>query len=201
MRPADIIQLAQRFEIGGHTRDHIDLTKIRSDRAVQQIESNKARLEDLLGCEMLGFAYVRGKYNRSVRDLVADAGFKYARTVKSLITAPVSDPFQGGTTVQFFPHSRTTLISNFVSQGPTRERLFILRKLLGEGGLSARLLRAAQACARSGGRFHFWGHSYELDAYDLWREFESFLSELQHLNFHSITNSAFYASSEHKGGR
>jgi peptidoglycan-N-acetylglucosamine deacetylase len=198
LHAADIVQLAQRFEIGAHTRDHIDLTEIARYRAAQQIVANKSRLEDLLGREVSGFAYVRGRYNRSVRDLVADAGFKYARTVKNLMTTPPFDPFQCGTTAQFFPHSQTTLISNFMSHGPNRQRFSVLRMLLGDGKLSARLLRAAQACARSGGHFHLWGHSWELDAHDLWQDLDCFLRELQHLNVRFVTNSAFYTYSEAK---
>ena len=192
MRPTDIIQLATRFEIAGHTRDHIDLTRVPRDCAAQQILTNKWRLEDLLGREISGFAYVRGKYNQTVRDLAEEAGFKYARTVKTFMTRPTVDPFQCGTTAQFFPHTRATLISNFLSQGPTRERSYILGRLLSDKRLSARLLQVAKASVRLGGYFHLWGHSWELDTYDLWQEFERFLRELQHFEAQFVTNSAVY---------
>jgi peptidoglycan-N-acetylglucosamine deacetylase len=196
MRPTDILQLATRFEIAGHTRDHIDLTRVPRDCAAQQILANKCRLEDLLGHEISGFAYVRGKYNRSVRDLAVDAGFKYARTVKTFMTRPAFDPFQLGTTAQFFPHTRATLISNFLTQGPTRERSYILGRLLSDKSLSARLLQVAEASIHLGGYFHFWAHSRDLDAYDLWQEFEYFLRELQHFEAHFLPNSAVYTYSD-----
>src|SRR3954463_15662703 len=63
MRPTEVAQLGRRFEVAGHSQDHVSLTEIAPHLAAQQILSNKHRLEDLLAREVCGFAYVRGRHN------------------------------------------------------------------------------------------------------------------------------------------
>ena len=94
MGPSEIAELGRVFEIGGHTRDHLPLIEIASDLAADQISANKHRLENLLGREVCGFAYVRGQHNRVVRGLVEKAGYRYARTVKNLMSTPEFDLFR-----------------------------------------------------------------------------------------------------------
>ena len=195
MRPADILRLGERFEIAGHTREHVVLTDIAPHLAAEQILANKHWLEDLLGRELCGFAYVRGRYNRTVRGLVADAGYRYARTVKNLMSTPGRDRFQIPTTAQFFAHSQFTYIRNFVRWGPTPQRWAILAPMLfDKKELVPRLSGAVEACARSGGYFHLWGHSWELDEHDLWDELDSFLGSLRSVGARFVTNGALHAN-------
>ena len=119
MRSTEIAQLGHRFEIGGHTQDHLRLTQIALHLVEGQIRNNKQWLEDLLGCEIPGFAYVGGRHNRIVRRLVEKTGYRYARTIKSMMSAPGPDRFQVPTTTQFFPHRKTTYIRNYIKGGPT----------------------------------------------------------------------------------
>ena len=102
MNSGEIAELGRRFEIGGHTRDHISLTNLAPPVAASQIVANKQWLEDVLGREVCGFAYVRGRYDRVVQALVDKAGFRYARTTKNLMSAPGADRLQVPTTTQFF---------------------------------------------------------------------------------------------------
>ena len=39
MRPADIAEIGRRFEVGGHTRDHVILTNIAPEIAEGQIRT------------------------------------------------------------------------------------------------------------------------------------------------------------------
>jgi peptidoglycan/xylan/chitin deacetylase (PgdA/CDA1 family) len=190
MQRAEIRLLGQHLEIGGHTRDHVSLTQLAPDAAAQQVMSNKKWLEDLLGREVICFAYVRGHHNRTIRRLVRDAGFRYARTVTNLSDAPGSDCYQIPTTMQFFPHSDDIYIRNYLSGGPGLRRMALLRAVLGKRGLLDRLYRAAELCGRRGGCLHIWGHSWELDEYDLWDELDRFLAHMRHLSAHFVTNRA-----------
>jgi peptidoglycan/xylan/chitin deacetylase (PgdA/CDA1 family) len=194
MRSTEIAELGRRFEIGGHTRDHIVLTEIAPHLAADQLLANKRWLEDLLGREVGGFAYVRGRHNRIVRSLVNQAGYRYARTVKNLMSTPGSDRFQLPTTTQFFAHSTSTSVRNYLSMGPSRQRAAILAALLIGDKLATRLARAAEACARSGGYFHLWGHSWELGEHDLWGELDRLLGHLRDLDARFVTNAAWCAS-------
>jgi peptidoglycan/xylan/chitin deacetylase (PgdA/CDA1 family) len=194
MGPNEIVKLGRRFEIGGHTQSHIDLTAIAPRLAADQIRSNKSRLDDLLGREVCGFAYVRGRHNRTVRDLVDKAGYRYARTVKNLMSTLGRDRLQIPTTAQFFSHSMSTYVRNYVSGGPTLRRSRILAAVLSDDDLATRVSRTAEACARSGGYFHLWGHSWELDEHDLWSDLDRLLGRLREFDARFVTNAAWSAS-------
>jgi peptidoglycan/xylan/chitin deacetylase (PgdA/CDA1 family) len=194
MAPNEIVQVGRRFEIGGHTQSHVDLTAIAPHLAADQIRSNKSRLDDLLGREVCGFAYVRGRHNRTVRDLVDKAGYRYARTVKNLMSTLGRDRLQIPTTTQFFSHSMSTYVRNYVSGGPTLGRSRILAAVLSDDDLATRFSRAAEACARSGGYFHLWGHSWELDEHDLWSDLDRLLGRLREFDARFVTNAAWSTS-------
>src|ERR1700722_19861853 len=51
--------LSRKFEIGGHTLDHTDLTFVLSAEAQRQIRQGKTRLEDTIGKDIDGFCYPR----------------------------------------------------------------------------------------------------------------------------------------------
>jgi len=193
MRSSEIAELGRYFEIGGHTQNHIVLTDIAPDAAATQLSVNKFWLENLLGREVCGFAYVRGRHNRTVRRLVEQAGYRYARTVKNLVSSPGSNRFQVPTTTQFFGHPTSTYVRNYLSNGPNLNRAATLAAALSDDKLVVRLSRVAEACARSGGYFHLWGHSWELDEYDLWDELDSFLGLLRQIDARFVTNCAWWA--------
>jgi peptidoglycan-N-acetylglucosamine deacetylase len=194
MHATAVAQLGRRFEVGGHTQDHISLTSIAPALASDQILANKYRLEDLLGQEVPGFAYVRGHHNHTVRNLVEKAGYRYARTVKNLTSTPGSNRFLVPTTTQFFAHSEQTYLRNYLSGGPTLQRTTILLAMLVNTELATRLLSAAEACLHAGGYFHLWGHAWELDEHDLWDEFDRFLARLRQVRAKFVTNAEWCAS-------
>ena len=191
MSPSEIGLLGSRFEIGGHTQDHVSLTELDPQVAADQIGTNKHWLEDLLGREIYGFAYVRGHHNRLIRDIVERTGFRYARTIKNLACSPGFDRLQIPTTLQFYAHSRTTYLRNFLSGGPTFKRSRILGTVLAEDLMPTRFLRVATLCGRLGNHFHLWGHSWELDDHDLWNDLERLFRRLRELDARFVSNSAW----------
>jgi peptidoglycan/xylan/chitin deacetylase (PgdA/CDA1 family) len=199
MGATEIVQLGKRFEIGGHTKDHVSLTGMAPYLAANQILANKHWLEGLLGREVCGFAYVRGHHNGIVRDLVDRAGYRYARTVKNLMSAPGPDRLQVPTTTQFFAHSRSTYVRNYMSGGPTLQRTSILAAVLKDDKLATRVSRAALACALSGGYFHLWGHSWELDEHDLWAELDRLLGQLREFDARFVTNAGWCNGASRSG--
>ena len=60
MQAADIAHLRQWFEIGGRTGDHISRTGSPPQLAENGIRINEHWLEEFLGRDVPGFAYVRG---------------------------------------------------------------------------------------------------------------------------------------------
>lgn len=200
MQAREMAQLARHFEIGGHTWDHVSLTRLPPDTVRRQLMTNKQQLEDLLGHEVPGFAYVRGHHSRMVRRLVAQAGFRYARTVKNLADGPGTDPYRVPTTIQFFSHSASTLLRNFLSGGPGVGRARILQAARPGGDLPQQCISTAQACAHHGGHFHLWGHSWELAEHDLWQSLDDCLHRLRDLNARFVTNQEWCASLMRRAG-
>ena len=68
--------------IGDHTKSHLELPKIIDDNVLrQEIVESKKIIEDQIGKTVNDFAYPYGEYNDHVVGIVAQAGYKSARTV------------------------------------------------------------------------------------------------------------------------
>ena len=82
---ADIMNEAQKrafvaagWEIGAHTQTHPRLAALPPAEAAAEITSSKAELERRLGIEVLSFAYPYGDLSPETKQLVQQAGFRYA---------------------------------------------------------------------------------------------------------------------------
>jgi len=184
----DVRSIAKVFEIGAHTIDHVDLTKVSSIEAKHQIESGKARLEDALGTPVLGFCYPRGGHTRSIRNLTQKAGFLYARTTANLHLNAGSNRFALPTTLQFFPHSRSTYLRNFISGGAYRTRVVPFFSAVAVERIGDRVKRLADFCVAQGTYFHLWGHSWEIEENGLWGELEAALCYISSIAHEQATN-------------
>ena len=77
-------------EIGGHTENHLDLTKLSPTDARSEICNDRARLISWYGATAgRSFAYPFGANNASVRGVVADCGYASGRTTTGIIS-PIS---------------------------------------------------------------------------------------------------------------
>lgn len=158
---AGLRELAERFEIGGHTRSHRRLTTLSLEEADADIRAGKARLEEITGREVTSFCYPGGRYRAEHVPLVKAAGFRCARTVRRLSTSEVTDPFAMKTTVQARPHPRDwPMIAALNGFRPARSvrrfdwaalAIWLFDRVLDEGGV-----------------FHLWGHSWEVEALGQW---------------------------------
>lgn len=82
MSAAQLKELASAgMTIGGHSRFHLDLTKIRPERAWEEIKGCKEDLEAILGTAVLFFAYPGGAFNSHVVRLAQEAGYLAACSV------------------------------------------------------------------------------------------------------------------------
>lgn len=63
------------WEVGSHSLNHLDLTKIGSDRARDEVIRSKKVLEEMLGVPVLTFAYPFGAFNKAAMDYVRTAGY------------------------------------------------------------------------------------------------------------------------------
>jgi peptidoglycan/xylan/chitin deacetylase (PgdA/CDA1 family) len=80
------------IEIGSHTVTHPMLTRVTPDRLRRELEQSRGRLEDMLGHPVTLFCYPNGAYDRTVRDAVARAGYRFAVTSDDGLNDVTIDP-------------------------------------------------------------------------------------------------------------
>lgn len=66
------------IEIGAHSLNHLNLTKLSEAEAFKEILESKVNLEKLLNCDVISFAYPYGYYNDQIKTLTTQAGFRCA---------------------------------------------------------------------------------------------------------------------------
>lgn len=175
LEPRQIRELATRHELASHTRNHVYLDGVSSAIAKKEIEAGKAMLEEIIGYPVDGFAYPGGHYRRDTVDLVRGARFRYARTTENFRLDAGSDLFRLPTTMQFYPHSRSIYLRNFLKLGHYGRRAKIF--------VSAMIRPEPLAClegllAPTHGRgivIHVWGHSREIESLGMWNSLDRFL--------------------------
>ena len=69
------------FEIGSHTKDHLDLTSLHIDEKKEQIIDSKKFIEEDLGIELDSFAYPFGTFDDETIKIV-EQNYEYAVTTK-----------------------------------------------------------------------------------------------------------------------
>lgn len=86
--------LAAGQSIGSHSLTHPNLRKIPRDQAREEISASRKRLEDLFSVPVRHFCYPYGSYDVAIQELVQEAGYLTASTVKHGFNAAGSDVFQ-----------------------------------------------------------------------------------------------------------
>jgi peptidoglycan-N-acetylglucosamine deacetylase len=146
----DHLEAYKKHIVGAHSISHPQDMKELDDEAQDwQIKGSKTMLEDKLQKDVTSFCYPRGRYNESTIRLVKDAGFVEARTTSVLFTR-YDDPFRKPTTIHLYPNRR-----EYEGKTWTQWANFLF-----EG---------------SPEYFHVWGHSWEVQKYNEWDNFEAFL--------------------------
>ncbi len=147
----EVMDLYRGHEVASHTVTHPSLTDIPAEEGRKEVLEDRAKLEELVGYTVSGFAYPYGTFNKEVEALLSECGITYARTVVS------TEDFR--------------LPQDFLEWHPTchhnREKLMELAEkfCMDESG-EAKL-------------FYLWGHSYEFKRYDNWQVIEEFMRYMQ----------------------
>ncbi len=175
---ADIRTLDHEFEIGSHTFDHSFLKSLTIDQSHYQITEGKAQLEDMLGHRVAGFCYPGGKYGQRDAEMVQSAGFRYARTTMNLCLDSGNNPYEMPTTCQFHPHTRPVFLRNFSSGGEWSKRAELLRLAMRHDDWITRINAMFDYACETGGVFHLWGHSRDIESHDAWDQLDAFLARV-----------------------
>ena len=147
-----IKKIYKNHEIAVHTLTHPNLTKLKDDEIVRQVEQDRKNLERLSGRNICGMAYPGGgiNWNRHVAQVIkAHTSIRYVRTTD------ITDEF--GRQADLFAFKPN------IYHVMDMERLFYIgKKFLEEDESTEKIL-------------YIWGHSYEFDIEDTWDDFERFL--------------------------
>lgn len=171
---SQIRELGKRFEIGAHTLNHVDLTKISLAKAYDEIVKSKEKLEDVLGKEVTKFSYPWGHTNMEVVNLVKQAGFLQARIARIYnINLTVDKSFLICPNFHFYPHKLPLLAAHCLKNGDINSLLSLA------SCFNIKLNKFALNCKKmtSSGNFHIWGHSWELRSKIVMDDFIQLLKE------------------------
>lgn len=176
-------ELAQRHELGAHTLTHPVLTDVSLEQARDEIHGSKHWLQDVLGQEVTAFCYPKGAHNPDLQRIVAGAGYRMARTVEKFSLTTGTNPYAVPTTLQIYPYPLRPLPQINVLRGwrtrltPMLDALPTIRTyrlspktLFNWQALADSLLRVA---SQRNGIWHLWGHSWEIERYEMWQELDN----------------------------
>jgi peptidoglycan-N-acetylglucosamine deacetylase len=172
---------AMGMEIGSHTLTHRKLTDLRQIEVLHELIESKKMLEDIVGELILSFCYPRGKFNSMVRSCVIEAGYKLARTTLAFRTDRKFDVFRMPVSFQLFPHSRIVLISHSLKEGNLVGLGNWYRLWKMENELMKLFELLLEHILTNGGILHIWGHSWEIEKFQLWGVLEEALKRIANL--------------------
>ena len=160
----DARSIAEDFVIGSHGVDHELLTKVDASTVKREVVDSRKALQDFFGQPIRKFCYPRGYFDDRVKAFVKEAGYGSARTVTVGALSAPADPFETHTTVHV-GYDRKEYNTDWLSYAEMM------------------LNRAIEQSQHMPVRYHFWGHSEEINRLGQWERFDKFLKKLKpHVN-------------------
>jgi peptidoglycan/xylan/chitin deacetylase (PgdA/CDA1 family) len=170
MRGSELGTLAAMgMEIGAHTLTHRVIVRVPREEACREVREGKDVLEQALGESVRSFAYPKGRFSERAADVVAEAGFTYARTTVGLQAVVPSHLMRATVSLQLYPHDASTTLRHAARSGSWEALGGFLRQLPRSPqqweplALLEHFLRTARALGDAG-LVHLWGHAWELDS-------------------------------------
>lgn len=195
----EVIDIDKTQEIGAHDFDNDHLTQLNLEELKKQISGAREYLEKLLNKKIKMFSYPRGEYNKQVKEVVIENGFLGARTVKEFNFKKPDDFFEIETTLHVYPFpfrkrdENNYHLTRFLFQPFQRNFLKILKtglplnSFVNWFNLSKNMFDYTK---KRNGIFHLWGHSWELDKYNMWSDLEKLFKYIRkHEDIIALTNS------------
>lgn len=180
-----IRDLASVFEIGGHSLNHVFLTTVSSATQWDEIDGCYNWLREIIGFSPVSFCAPKGLYTSEILQMVKKAGFKLLRTTHLLNIKGISNnsilPLLH-TTLQMYEHPAVTYWKHLIKRRKIATLISWLMmhsetELLHLTEKKLHLIRKNQA-----GVFHLWGHSWEIEEYNLWNKLEAVCNLLSKQN-------------------
>lgn len=166
-----------KFEIGAHTFSHTYLKGLDSSVAETEILNGKNFLQDLLGKEISHFCFPGGRFDDNLVR-ISQKYFKSARTADTgaLIKKPA---FLVKPTFHFYNRGINSLLFHSFNNNYTLFRtIFKIRKNKDYFTLIESVIDALENAPSNNGII-IWGHSWEINEYNLWNRLEA---TFEHIN-------------------
>ena len=184
LTPDQIKEIANDFDIGGHTYSHINLTELPKADAYEEIIKGKDYLEESISREIQSFCYPFGTYNEEVINMVKKGGFEGARTVK-LLEIKVKSRFEIGTTIHVGEGGRSHF-RNFLKRSKVlpnaRMPVYLLARNLLFKDWFETAVDSLDFVVKNGGVFHLWGHSWEIERWNNWEKLKLIFEYISKVN-------------------
>ncbi|MEM7624862.1 MAG: polysaccharide deacetylase family protein [Planctomycetota bacterium] len=185
MSCSGIRDLAGRgFEIGGHTLSHAVLTTLDDTEAQREIADCRDFVQDLTGQPCAVFSPPNGKHHVRHIEMIRRSGFDGYRTVEMWSLDRPRHQTNGllemPTTLTALAQPVIGVAKNLVKRRAVRGMARYLRRGL-TGSWAEHAAAMLDRAVATGGVFHLWGHSWELDDFDQWDELEGVLQRITDL--------------------
>ena len=166
---------SEGFEIGAHSVSHKLLWGLAAEELAQEVSPCKPMLEDVLGTEVRMFCYPCGRYDANVIRTLKEAGYWGARTVRMLATRLEFNPFEMPTSVQIMPHRKFSYMKNVARARKLEGVQVFLAHMTRLNNWIELGKRLFDSVLQTGGMWHLYGHSHEIEKLGLWRDLEEML--------------------------
>lgn len=163
----DLRDIYQNHEVAVHTLTHPQLNKLSEEEVIHEVGDDQKALCELSGQDVFGMAYPFGRCytDETIRVILENTPVRYSRNIAS--------------------HHGFSMPGNFMEWCPSchwRE----------EGALKL-AKDFIDLCAEEDSLFYIWGHSYEFDMYDGWKEITELLDLIaNHDDITYVTNGEIY---------
>lgn len=178
MAESQVRELANSFEIGAHTVNHLPLKAMTDSQAWEEIAGSKRWLEDLLGKPCISFCYPRGKFNSKTPELIKKAGFLGARTCLFNLTTFPRNPFLWGLSTHACYHSKAIQLRHAALEGNIRGMFNFLGTYKGATDWQQHFQLALDHVEMNGGIAHLYFHSWEIDELKQWDRLDATLATI-----------------------
>jgi peptidoglycan/xylan/chitin deacetylase (PgdA/CDA1 family) len=159
------------FEIGAHTYSHTYLTLLPIKKANEELISGKSFLEQIIGKEVPHFCFPGGKFNSEIVE-ASKLYFKSARTADT--GALVKDnPYLIKPTFHFYDRGTKSLIYNGLKNCSRVFRLSLTNILSHNYFELVKNIIADLANLPDNNKVIIWGHSWEIEKFQLWSKLEN----------------------------
>ncbi len=176
--------IAAWHEVGAHTIHHPHLTQLNPDDVRDELINGKAWVEKITEKPCTMFCYPYGDENQKIRELTQQVGFHGARGTRTLEFS-ASDHFDLPVSLQIYPfpwrrkgdlYQRLTDPVPHLRQHGKRLTELHVPWHARRGWLPLAKNLFTHALKTHQPFFHLFGHSHELELYDMWSDFERFLA-------------------------